>query len=189
MTAETRTGKTSLTHPLEVYGVAAGRGRLGMCMCPGKRQPHAATGSWDRDLALDMDAVAAFAAAILVTLMETHELDNAVPTEELAAAARARGMDWLHLPIVDFGAPDEAFERAWRTHGKTVRDALAAGRNVVVHCRGGRGRSGLLAARILVELGEDPDTAIKAVRASNPLAIETPVQEDHIRSVGRRTPI
>lgn len=172
--------KTSLTHPLEIYGVAAGRGRVGMCMCPGKRQPHAATGPWDRDLARDMDAVAAFEAAILITLMETHELENAVPAAEIAAAAEARGMDWLHLPIVDLAAPDEAFERAWQTQGEIVRGALLAGKNVVVHCRGGRGRSGLLAARILVELGEDPIAALKAVRASNPLAVETPVQEAHI---------
>jgi ADP-ribosyl-[dinitrogen reductase] hydrolase len=181
--------KTSISHPLEVYGVAAGNGRVGMCMCPGKRQPHAATGPWERDLALDMDAVKAFGAAILVTLMEMHELDKAVPVTDLAAAATARGVDWLHLPIVDFGAPDDAFERAWLTHGKTLRDALKAGKNVVVHCRGGRGRSGLLAARILVELGEDPEAAIKAVRASNPLAIETPVQEEHIKNACRRGPI
>jgi ADP-ribosyl-[dinitrogen reductase] hydrolase len=175
--------KTSLTHPLEVHGVATGAGRLGMCMCPGKRQPHAATGPWDRDLLLDMDAIAAFGAAMLITLMESHELENAVPVTALAAAAEARGMGWLHLPIVDFGAPDESFEQAWRTHGPAVRGALRAGKNVVVHCRGGRGRSGLLAARILVELGEDPQAAIAAVRASNPLAIETSVQEAHIKSV------
>jgi ADP-ribosyl-[dinitrogen reductase] hydrolase len=180
------TAKTSITHPLEVYGVAAGNGRVGMCMCPGKCQPHAATGPWDRDLALDMDAIKAFDAAILVTLMEMHELDKAVPVQDLAAAVHARGMDWLHIPIVDFGAPDETFERAWQIHGLTVRDALQAGKNVVVHCRGGRGRSGLLAARILVELGEDPEAAIKAVRASNPLAIETPVQEEHIKYACRR---
>ena len=115
--------------------------------------------------------------------MESFELDKAVPAAALAAAAEARGIAWMHLPIVDFGAPDETFERHWIRQGETVRVALKAGQNVVVHCRGGRGRSGLLAARILVELGEEPDAAMKAVRASNPLAIETPVQEQHIRSL------
>ncbi len=175
--------KTSLTHPLEIPAVAAGKGRLGMCMCPGKRQPRAITGPWDRDLALDMDALAAFGADILITLMEMEELESATPAAELKAAAEDRGMVWLHLPIPDFNAPGAAFEDGWKIHGPNVRAALGEGRNVVVHCRGGRGRSGLVAARILVEMGEDPRAAIHAVRKANPLAIETPAQEDHVRAV------
>lgn len=175
--------KTSLTHPLEIPAIAAGKGRLGMCMCPGKRQPQAITGPWDRDLALDMDALAAFEAEIVVTLMEADELAKAIPAAALKAAVEDRGMTWLHLPIPDFGAPGPAFEDGWKTDGPRVRAALAGGRNVVVHCRGGRGRSGLVAARILVEMGMEPRAAIHAVRKANPLAIETPVQEDHVRSV------
>lgn len=177
--------KTSLTHPLEIPAVPAGKGRLGMCMCPGKRQPRAITGPWERDLALDMDALSAFGADILITLMEADELENATPAAELKAATESRGMTWLHLPIPDFAAPGAAFEDGWKVHGPKVRAALADGRNVVVHCRGGRGRSGLVAARILVELGEEPRAAIHAVRKANPLAIETPVQEDHVRAAKR----
>ncbi len=175
--------KTSLTHPLEIPAVTAGAGRVGMCMCPGKQQPHAATGPWHRDLALDMDAIAAFEAAILITLMEADELEKATPAVRLKAATEARGIAWLRIPIVDFQAPGVEFEDGWKTHGPAVRAALESGRNVVVHCRGGRGRSGLVAARILVELGMDPEAAILAVRKANPLAIETTVQEAHIRSL------
>ena len=79
--------KTSLTHPLPIPAVAAGRGRLGMCMCPGKQQPHAATGPWHRDLALDMDVLSAFDAAIVITLMEADELETAVAATALAGSA------------------------------------------------------------------------------------------------------
>jgi protein-tyrosine phosphatase len=178
--------KTSLTHPLPLPAVAAGKGRIAFCMCPGKVQPHAVTGPWHRDLAVDMDAIAAFGARYLVTLMETHELDKAVPAADLEAAAGARGIVWMHLPIVDLQAPDAAFEELWRTHGPTLRDALSAGENVVVHCRGGRGRSGLVAARLLIELGETPRAALLAVRTANPLAVETPVQEDFVKNACRR---
>ena len=173
--------KTSITHPLEIHAVAAGAGVVGMTLCPGKVQPHAATGPWDRDLARDMDVIARFGASILITLMESHELATAVAAEAISDAARARGIKWLHLPIVDLNVPDAAFERTWLDAGKTVRRALRQGAKVVVHCRGGRGRSGLLAARILVELGMDPETAMSEVRVANPLAIETTVQEEHVR--------
>ncbi len=177
----TRPVKTSLTHPLEIFAVAAGAGAVGMAMCPGKRQPYAATGPWARDLDIDMDAIAAFGPSIMITLMEGHELATAVPAEDLDRAAQARGIRWLHLPIVDFGVPDAAFERTWLSAGELVRGALRSGEKVVVHCRGGRGRSGLLAARLLVELGLQPEAAIAAVRKANPLAIETSIQEEHVR--------
>ncbi len=175
--------KTSLTHPLPIPAVAAGRGRLGMCMCPGKQQPHAATGPWHRDLALDMDVISAFDAAIVITLMEADELETAVAATALKAAVEGRGMTWLHLPIPDLKAPAALFEEGWKTHGPAVRAALGEGRNVVVHCRGGRGRSGLVAARILVEMGTEPRDAILEVRKANPLAIETPVQEEHVKGL------
>ncbi|MBX7200817.1 MAG: hypothetical protein K1X51_15710 [Rhodospirillaceae bacterium] len=175
--------KTSLTHPLEIPAVTAGVGRLGMCMCPGKQQPHAATGPWARDLATDMDAITAFEATILITLMEPDELEKATPAARLKAATAERGIAWLHIPIPDLAAPGAIFEDGWKIHGPTVRAALSKGQNVVVHCRGGRGRSGLVAARILVEMGMEPRAAILAVRKANPLAIETPVQEEHVKSL------
>ncbi len=48
---------------------------------------------------------------------------------------------------------------------------------------GGFGRTGLLAARILVEFGESPERAIRAVRTVRPGAIETRGQEEYIMSL------
>jgi len=179
--------KSSLTHPLIIHAVQVpGGGRIGMTLCPGKRQPHAATGPWDRDLVADMDAVKKFGAAIFITLMETAELAAAaVPTDMMEHAAIERGMAWLHLPIVDFAAPELAFENAWRQHTGTLCDALRNGQNIVVHCRGGRGRSGLVAARLLIDLGWEAEAAIADVRTANSYAIETQAQEAHVRAYRR----
>ncbi len=183
-----RPTKTSLTDPLVLTAVGTpGGGRIGMTLCPGKRQPHAITGPWERDLALDMDAIAAFGATTLATLMETGELEAAaVSTDVLAHAARQRGMTWLHLPIADFCAPDARFEETWAANGPDIRAQLLAAKSIVLHCRGGRGRSGMLAARILVELGIAPEAAVIMVRAANPYAIETEAQEEHIRNCRRQ---
>ena len=52
--------RTSITHPLEIaeVEVAPGYGKVGITFCPGKKQKHAATGEWDRDLDIDLDAIA-----------------------------------------------------------------------------------------------------------------------------------
>lgn len=176
--------KNSLTHPLEIAAVAVpGGGMIGMTLCPGKKQPQAITGPWDRDLAADMSAIKAFGAQVLVTLMEFAELEQAaVPAHVLGAAASERGIAWFHLPIADFQPPDAAFERAWLEKSPALRISLQGGQNIVLHCRGGRGRSGMIAARLLVDLGFEPKEAIAAIRAVNPLAMETAAQEEYIRS-------
>ncbi len=177
------TEKTSETHPLDIHTVLTpGDGQIGMTLCPGKRQPHAVTGPWNRDLVADLGVIQDFGAQILITLMETAELAEAnVPRETLGAATQERGIAWLHMPIPDFGAPDAVFESKWIEKGPEVRGALGQGGRIVVHCRGGRGRAGLMAARILVEMGLGAEDAITAVRTANPLAIETVTQEDHVR--------
>ena len=179
----TRTPKTSLTHPLPLPAVTTpGGGAIAITMCPGKRQPEAVTGPWDRDLTLDLDAMAAFGATTVVTLMETDELKSAAtPVALLRGEVEKRGWTWLHWPISDFAAPGPEFEVAWKVEAPVVVKTLAAGGRVVVHCRGGRGRSGLVAARLLIEMGIDSLEAIKAVREAQPLAIETPPQEAHVR--------
>jgi len=169
--------RTSQTHPLQIAAVCAqvGQGRIGLTFCPGKHDPAAATGAWARDLATDLDAIAAWGARLVLTLVEPDELRQ-LKVPDLGSEVRRRGLDWLHLPIADYSVPSEAFEQAWRTEGVAVRARLRAGSDVLLHCKGGLGRAGMMAARLLVELGQPPDAAIRAVRRARPGAIETPSQ-------------
>lgn len=67
--------RTSLTHPLQIATVEApGGGMIGLTFCPGKHQPYAATGAWARDLDLDLGAIKAWGAGVLVTLVTGAEL-------------------------------------------------------------------------------------------------------------------
>ena len=82
-------------------------------------------------------------------------------------------MLWFHLPIVDVSIPDKQFEQEWKIAGEELRSMLRRRLDVLVHCRGGLGRAGTIAARLLVELGMEPTKAIASVRAVRPGAIET----------------
>jgi ADP-ribosyl-[dinitrogen reductase] hydrolase len=154
-------------------------GLIGLTLCPGKQQSWGLTGPWARDLSLDLDAVADWNAAVVVTLVEPDELER-LKVPALGEAVRARHMEWLHLPIRDRGVPGEDFEAAWVEVGERLRDRLRAGFNVLVHCMGGLGRAGTIASRLLVELGWKPDEAIREVRRVRPGAIETDDQEDFV---------
>ncbi len=160
-------------------------GVVGLTLCPGKKDRAAATGAWDRDLDTDLDAVAGWGARAVVSLVEDHEL-SLLGVEALGREVRRRKMVWFHLPIRDAGVPDRDFERRWRSAGPELRARLLAGERILVHCRGGLGRTGTIAARLLVELGMAAEEAIRSVRRARTGAIENDRQEDYVRSLPRR---
>jgi ADP-ribosyl-[dinitrogen reductase] hydrolase len=143
-----------------------------LTLCPGKRQVAGLTGAWKRDLGLDLDAVQAWNPAAVLTLVEAGELVR-LEVPQLGEEITRRHIDWYHLAIRDGGVPGAEFEEAWRDVGEGLRARIRAGFNVLVHCMGGLGRAGTIAARLLVELGWDPGEAVKKVREVRPGAIET----------------
>jgi ADP-ribosyl-[dinitrogen reductase] hydrolase len=137
------------------------------------------TGAWARELEIDLQAIAAWGAKSVVTLVEAHEL-IALGVEGLGTSVAAYGMRWFHLPIRDVSAPGSSFEEAWVRAGSQLRNILVNGDDVFVHCKGGLGRAGTVAARLLVELGIAPEQAVADVRAARPGAIQTREQEAHV---------
>jgi protein-tyrosine phosphatase len=98
---------------------------------------------------------------VLVSLQSDVERYEQDLLDEGPAAQRA-GIVFHHFPVPDFGVPDrDAFEPLLRT---LVAD-LSAGRHVAVHCRGGIGRSSVVAAAILVRLGITPEQAWQTISA------------------------
>jgi ADP-ribosyl-[dinitrogen reductase] hydrolase len=176
--------QTSISDPLQIATLAVpGKlGRIGVTLCPGKIQRGAATGSWDRDLGADLDAIVSWGAAVVVTLVEPHELTE-LRVPNLGYEVRRRHMQWLHLPISDYSTPGQEFELAWKVAGPRLQDPLDAGFGILVHCKGGLGRAGTIAARLLVEAGMPADDAIRLVRLRRPGAIETKEQERHVQKL------
>ena len=172
--------RTSQSHPLNIAALTTpGGGRIGMTFCPGKTDPFAMSGPWARDLDTDLAAIQAWGASALVTLVEQHELVD-LGVSALGKQVLAMGLDWYHLPIRDVSIPTPEFETQWRASGQALRERLLGGQALVVHCRGGLGRTGLIAARLLIELGESPPTALRRVRAVRPGAVETREQEMYV---------
>jgi ADP-ribosyl-[dinitrogen reductase] hydrolase len=179
---------TSETHPLRIDSIdLPSGGRIGMTFCPGKTDPDARFGAWHRDLETDLTAIRDWGASLLVTLMENHELDL-LEVPDLGERTRAHELDWKQLPIVDVSIPSAGFEAQWPEHGTDMLRRIAGGESIVLHCRGGLGRTGLVAARLLVELGYAPGAAIELVRDKRPGTIETKAQERYVLDLRRRKP-
>ena len=168
--------RTSETDPLRIAELPVGGGLVGITLCPGKQGDSVFGAGWARDLASDLTAIRDWGASAVVTLIEEHEFEM-LGVQTLPEAVRAAGLEWHHLPVKDVSAPSADFETRWVYAGARLRERLRAGERVLVHCRGGLGRAGSVAARLLVEFGAAPSEAIAQVRAARPGAIETREQE------------
>jgi protein-tyrosine phosphatase len=179
--------RTSLTDPLRIDELVVGQadGRIGLCLCPGKRAGSLTGPRWERDLAADLEVIRRWRASAVLTLIEDHEFEELGVTQ-LGQQVRARGIDWHHLPIADYHPPDGRFEAAWSARGPELLARLHAGGRLLVHCRGGLGRAGTVAARILVESEVPAHEAIERVRRVRPGAIETREQRDHVFDLVRK---
>ena len=176
--------RNSHSHPLEISAiqVAPDMGRVGITFCPGKQQADAMSGRWARDLDTDLDTIENWGAVAVVTLIETREMASLGVTS-LGDGVTSRNMSWYHLPIPDVTAPNSDFEKLWLIAGAELRDILSAGFDVVVHCKGGLGRAGTIAAQLLIELGWSSKEAIIEVRRVRPGAIETSDQKRHLQTI------
>jgi protein-tyrosine phosphatase len=169
--------RTSETDPLRIAVVPVGAGLVGLTICPGKRGDSVYGASWERDLDADVRVIREWGAAAVVTLIEDHEFEM-LGVERLPKAVRDAGMEWHHLPIRDAQVPDTRFEAGWASAGARLGDRLRNGERVLVHCRGGLGRTGMVAARLLVEFaGATGQQALDIVREARPDSVETPEQE------------
>ena len=168
--------------PLQISEIHIGNklGKIGISSCPGLKEKTNFISAKNRDLNSDIDTISSWNPRVALTLMEQQELEE-WGIKELGNAITNQNIDWYHMPIQDMSIPDPNFEAEWVTVGSIIQSTLRDGNNVYMHCRGGLGRSGTVAARILVELGWSSDQAIAKVREIRPGSIETKAQEDIVR--------
>jgi ADP-ribosyl-[dinitrogen reductase] hydrolase len=178
----------SIISPLQIDAVElpGTNGLIGMTVCPGKDEYAGLgipPGPWKRDLDLDLQVIHGWGARALVSLIKGHEFDL-LGVPDLPAKVRALGIIWIYLPIVDLKVPDWRFEEGWEKAGTKLSIILGNGGRIVLHCRAGLGRTGTIAARLLVGFGIIPREAIAKVRQARPGAMQTLEQEKYVRGCG-----
>ncbi len=148
-----------------IYALQVGGGTLAISPLPGRYG----------DYGTDLDLIASWAPGIVLSMTtEVEMLQHGA--RNFGADIQGRACRWVHLPIDDFGVPGQDVLEQWPDASASARQALSGGGRVLVHCKGGCGRSGMIALRLMIECGEKPRDALARLRSVRPCAVETDEQ-------------
>lgn len=161
---------TSDSVPHEVDFLHVGAGKLGMCISPGRKK-----GRWDRSLNADLERIqSTYRSDVIVTLLTEQDIQD-IQVPALLDSIRSRGIASIHFPIRDKFIPSDIERFTQLIH--TIVQMLHRGKTVVVHCNGGKGRTGLVVVATLIAYhGYTVAQAMETVRASRAGTLYNPLQ-------------
>jgi len=141
-----------------------GGGRVGISPLPGR----------DNAPMADLSTIARWGADIVVSMTTMAEMAH-FGMEDLGRELALMDIAHAHFPIADFSAPppDEHPDAPWAALSARLHATLDRGGAVLLHCMAGRGRSGMVALRLMIERGQAPDDALARLRVARPGAVET----------------
>lgn len=130
-------------------------------------------GDWLDDEIMDWQRSGINTVLSLLTPDEERSLD----LKQEKAEAEALGITFFSYPIPDRQVPQSPSEVT--SVLEQVNSQLSSGKNVVIHCRQGVGRSGLMAACLLVTRGLDAKAAIEKLSNARGVAIPETTEQRH----------
>jgi hypothetical protein len=168
--------------PLQIDELSVGdRGLLGMCCCPGRFEGRAGGFARQRDIQADLGIIASWRPELVVSLVEIHEF-SMLGVPDLPRQLEHQ-FNWKHWPVRDLQAPTGDGPAA--SFLDELLGGLRGGDRVLLHCAAGLGRTGTLAARLLIASGLAAVDAIATVRQTRPGAIESDAQEGFLLALDK----
>jgi len=164
--------------PQEVLPI---KGTIGMTMAPGKKG-SAIYANWNRDLDADLDTLKTiYKTDIIISLMEDFEFDS-LKIPNFREKCAEKSIVNIRFNIVDGSVPKPEQVPDYIKMAKEIKLEAENGKNIVIHCMGGLGRTGTLAACLLVLFGHSNEDAIRVTRQYRKGAIETKTQENFVET-------
>ena len=145
--------------------------------CPGYCKEN---GTSDERQSTHLDVMQSLGVGQVVALTPDDELDR-LGLADMPRRIIDSGIAWLQVPVVNFSTPEADQLDAFMAAMAEVKAKLDQGQHILVHCRGGTGRAGKVAAVMLIHYGIAPDDAITMIRQQREGCIQTEEQEQFVR--------
>jgi len=144
--------------------------RIAMSMCPGREWGH-----WSRDLETDLKIIVENKVDIVASIITHTELKQMALLSTFYEKIKNLGIESIEYSIHDKWLPnsvDNFIKVVYR-----IVDYLKQDKTVLVHCNGGRGRTGLIVAACIMIIGYTSEQAIQMVRQARSGMLRNPAQE------------
>lgn len=128
------------------------------------------TGDWIKE---EFQALGQLGIHKLVSLLEPAEALE-VGLQEEAKLCLTNGIAFQHFPIPDRGLPNTVQARALV---EQLKAEIHLGKQVVIHCRAGIGRTGIIAGAILKAVGYDTQSAIQLISEARGIQIPDTIEQ------------
>lgn len=157
------------SHPFDTLPLDQG-GSLIFTPCPGTK---------GIDLPTSIAQLKQAGAMAVITLMTVDEMAR-FEVDTLPIVCEQHDLLWFHLPIEDDKAPGVEYQQKWDRYKQEIHNILDQNGTLVIHCLGGSGRTGLMAAIILLERGIAFDGAISMVKGLRPKSLKKQLHVDYL---------
>lgn len=160
------------THPYDILPLAKG-GKLIFTPCPGTK-----------GVALEesISQLRQAGASAVISLTPQTEMAR-LQVEDLPQACAKQGLDWFQLPVEDDSAPAAEFALGWARDREKILAILDQNGALAIHCKGGSGRTGLMAAIIMLERGVGLEQVISMVQRLRPKALRLQAHVEYLNEL------
>ena len=145
-----------MTHPFDLLPLEDNANFI-FTPCPGTKQS---------DLISSIQTLKQAGATSVITMLSDEELAQ-LGVSDLGKSIESAGLTWYQLPVEDEAEPDLDFDERFSEVRNELLERINQGETIAIHCRGGSGRTGLMAATLLLERGDywfDVKPLIQSIR-------------------------
>ena len=161
-----------MTHPFDVLKLDNGATFI-FTPCPGTKEA---------DLTASIATLKSAGASAIVSLLTNEEISNLGVTELGHEIARQH-LSWYQLPIEDDEAPAQPFFSAFKPVKSELLARIDKQETIAIHCRGGSGRTGLMAAILLLERGQPWQQVKTQIQSIRPKALTLDPHLQHLEKL------
>ncbi len=158
-------------HPFDTINLPTG-GKFLLTPCPGTKEAS---------LNESFSTLKNQGAEILITMMTQTELEKYSVTS-IPDLAKDYDMQWFHFPVKDDCAPEMDTQNKINDNIETLKSAITDKKTIAMHCKGGQGRTGLIAAILLLEYGLKWNEVKTLIQSVKPRSLTLTPHLDYIES-------
>ncbi|WP_163369330.1 dual specificity protein phosphatase family protein [Endozoicomonas acroporae] len=157
-------------HPFDILPLPNGSTFI-FTPCPGTKV---------QNLADSLSTLKKAGADAVVTMLPDTEI-TILDVARLGQETENAGMQWFQLPVEDDCAPEAVFTVAFQQAKDSLLALIAKKATIAIHCKGGSGRTGLMAAVLLLESGMQWNDVKTLVQSIRPNALTLPVHLEYLQ--------